>query len=125
VDARTSLFAEALAERRAQALAQRDALLAAIEETRLARSLTFADDEHDPDGSLASLDQARDSALLERTRQTLTELAEAQRRLDSGRYGTCEACGRAIDPQRLLARPETRCCVVCAAGSVGGRRPGR
>lgn len=107
-------YAELLAERVAQARTQRAALVAAIEEMRLARSLTFADDEHDPEGSMVSLDQARDAALLERTEQTLTELAAAQERLAAGAYGVCERCGRAIPPERLLARPDARLCVPCS-----------
>lgn len=110
-------YAEALTGRIARAEAQQAALIAAIESTRTARSLDFADDEHDPDGSLASLDQARDSALLERTEQTLADLAAAQRRLEDGSYGVCEVCGRAIAPERLLARPETRDCITCAERS--------
>ena len=67
-------YAAALSERVVQAEEQRAALVAAIEETRAARRLMFADDEHDPDGSTASLDQARDAALLEQTERTLSEL---------------------------------------------------
>ena len=107
-------YAEALFKRVAWAEAQRAALIAAIESTRAARSLDFADDEHDPDGSLASLDQARDSALLERTEQTLAELVAAQHRLEAGTFGVCEICGQEISPERLLARPETRDCISCA-----------
>ena len=117
-------YAEALSERIAWAEAQRAALVAAIESTRTARSLDFADDEHDPDGSLASLDQARDSALLGRTEQTLADLAAARQRLDAGTYGVCEVCSRAISPERLLARPETRDCISCAERrGRRGRRP--
>ena len=115
-------YADALSERVVQAEAQRAALAAAIEETRAARRLMFADDEHDPDGSTASLDQARDVALLEQTERTLSELAEAQQRLASGTYGVCEICGQQIPTARMLARPETRSCVVCAAARVDRRR---
>jgi RNA polymerase-binding transcription factor DksA len=115
-------YADALSERVVQAEAQRAALVAAIEETRAARLLMFADDEHDPDGSTASLDQARDVALLEQTEHTLSELAAAQRRLVSGAYGVCESCGQQIPTERMLARPETRRCVGCAAAGVDGRR---
>ena len=82
----------------------------------------FADDEHDPDGSMASLDQARDVALLKQTESTLAELAEAQLRLLSGTYGTCEICGKEIPMDRMMARPETRSCVVCASASTKRRR---
>lgn len=110
-----------VAERIAAAEAQRAALLAAIESTREARSLTFADDEHDPDGSTASLDQVRDTALLQRTEQLLVDLAIAEERLAAGRYETCERCGGRIASERLLARPETRICIGCA-GSRSRRR---
>ena len=117
-----AVYAEALARRAAQAEAQRAELVAANEETRVARSLTIADDEHDPDGSTASLDQARDVALLEQTERTLAELAEAERRLADGDYGVCEVCRRAVPPERMLARPETRRCMACAAAGAGRRR---
>lgn len=106
--------ARLLSARVAWALDQRAALRAAIERTRDARSLTFADDEHDPDGSTASLDQARDAALLARTEQLLTDLEEAQQRLASGGYGRCEVCGQEIPAERLQARPETVTCIRCA-----------
>lgn len=109
------IYAELLDERVSQARTQKAALATAIEEMRVARSLTFADDEHDPEGSMVSLDQARDAALLERTEQTLDELTAAQRRLASGTYGMCESCGRAIPTERLLARPQARLCVPCSA----------
>ena len=115
-------YAAALSERVVQAEEQRAALTAAIEETRAARRLMFADDEHDPDGSTASLDQARDVALLEQTERTLSELAEARQRLASGTYGVCEICGQQIPTARMLARPETRSCVVCAEAREDRRR---
>lgn len=114
----------ALAERVAGAEAQRDALRAAIESTREARSLNYADDEHDPDGSTASLDQVRDTALLERTERLLADLDVAQQRLASGSYETCEVCGGTIASERLLARPETRVCIRCAARTRTNRQPG-
>ncbi|WP_183340675.1 TraR/DksA family transcriptional regulator [Microlunatus antarcticus] len=108
-----------LAERTAAARAQEQALRAAIEATQDARSLTFTDDEHDPEGSTASLDQARDTALLVQVTRTLAELEAAQARLAAGTYGLCERCGRPIAEERLAARPEARFCITCAA------RPGR
>lgn len=106
--------AELLGERLAQVRAQRTALRAAIDDMRVTRSLTVADDEHDPEGSTVSLDQARDAALLDRAERTLAELVAAQERLAAGPYGVCERCGRAIPPERLVARPEARVCVPCA-----------
>lgn len=119
----TRAFADVLNERLAQAQAQEGALATAIQDMRIARSLTFADDEHDPEGSTVSLDQARDAALLDQTRRTLTELRAAQERLVAGTYGVCEMCLREIPAERLLARPEARLCVPCSARAAdrGGR----
>ena len=77
----------------------------------------FSDDEHDPEGSTASMDQVRDTALLRTVRRTLAELAAARERLAAGTYGVCKSCGRPIAPERLEARPEARTCVACAASS--------
>ena len=112
-------FADLLDQRVAQARAQQSALVGAIEEMRVARSLTFADDEHDPEGSTVSLDQARDVALLERTERTLAELVAARQRLAAGTYGRCERCGNPIPTERLVARPEARFCVGCAGAPKG------
>ena len=110
----TTVFAKLLDERLAQARAQQSALQAAIGDMRVARSLTFADDEHDPEGSTVSLDQARDVALLDRVERSIAEITAAQERLTSGTYGNCERCDREIPAERLRARPEARRCVRCA-----------
>jgi len=97
-----------------QAEEQRLSLLAAIDDMRRSRSLTFADDEHDPEGSTVSLDQARDAALLTRTEQSLSELRDAVGRLESGSFGRCQHCRQKIPAARLQARPEARLCVPCS-----------
>lgn len=112
-------YADLLSDRVATAAEQRATLQTAIADMRLARSLTFADDEHDPEGSTVSLDQARDVALLERVERSLAELRAAQERLAAGTYGGCEACGRPIATERLAARPEARVCIRCATRGSG------
>ena len=107
-------YAVLLEQRVTQAAAQQAALRTAIDDMRMARSLTFADDEHDPEGSTVSLDQARDVALLDRIERSMAELIAAQERLASGTYGVCESCGDDIPGERLQARPEARRCVRCA-----------
>lgn len=108
-------YADLLAERVAQARAQQAALAAAVEQMRVARSLTFADDEHDPEGSTVSLDQAREAALLTLTERTIAELESARQRLAEGTYGVCEICHHDIPVARMLARPEARRCVPCSS----------
>jgi len=41
----------------------------------------------------------------------LADVEHALERIANGTYGTCEACGREIDAERLRARPAARFCV--------------
>ena len=75
-------------------------------------------------------DQASRAELAERLeRLDESELRELQAiqdaiaRLDAGDYGVCEACGGPIDPERLLAIPETRICIACAQLEEDRARP--
>ncbi len=52
--------------------------------------------------------------MLDDVRRALAKLAE-------GSYSTCDACGRAISPERLEAIPWAVLCIACA-GARGGRR---
>ena len=51
---------------------------------------------------------------------TLARTERALAKLDEGTYGTCDACGRPIEPARLRARPDSVLCLACAAAE---RRP--
>jgi len=86
------------------------------------------DDEHDPEGATIAFERAQVDALMVRARQRLAEVDAARARLDSGRYGRCLACGAAIAPARLEARPTARTCITCAsvsrASSRGPSAPG-
>ncbi|MGQ0624481.1 MAG: TraR/DksA family transcriptional regulator [Sporichthyaceae bacterium] len=73
-----------------------------------------ADDEHDPEGTTA-FERAQTRALLTAALAMLTEIRDAQARVATGTYGTCERCRAAIPVQRLRARPVARTCVPCAA----------
>jgi DnaK suppressor protein len=52
--------------------------------------------------------------LLENTQDLLHEVTEALGRLDGGKYGLCQECGRDISRERLEAVPYARYCVPCA-----------
>lgn len=54
------------------------------------------------------------ATLLENETYLSGEVADALARLDSGTYGTCERCHKAIIPERLEALPYARHCVACA-----------
>ena len=73
--------------------------------------------EPDDEAGLATLSYTKDLAVatLERERQTLREIEAALGRMKTGRYGTCEACGKQIPEARLRALPWARLCVACAS----------
>jgi DnaK suppressor protein len=73
-----------------------------------------ADDEHDPEGQTIAFERSQLGALTDRARLRLAEIDAAADRLAAGTYGRCEACGRAIDPARLEARPTATTCVAHA-----------
>jgi RNA polymerase-binding transcription factor DksA len=73
------------------------------------------DDEHDPEGSTIAFEREQLAALRAQAGNHLREVDAAIARLDEGRYGRCESCGRSIGEARLGALPATRLCVRCAA----------
>jgi len=66
-------------------------------------------DEQAPDADLGLPDG--DGAILEHVDARLADVDRAIERLERGEFGTCETCGRAIDADRLRARPAARFCV--------------
>lgn len=63
-------------------------------------------------------------AISDSARLELQQIESALRRLASGRYGNCAACGAAIEPERLLAVPCTDRCRACAeTGAPRTARP--
>ena len=75
------------------------------------------DDEHDPEGQTIAFERAQAAALLSQARDRLADIDAALARVAAGTYGVCERCGESIAPQRLQARPASRTCIRCAAGS--------
>jgi DnaK suppressor protein len=51
--------------------------------------------------------------LRDRDRKLIGKIQEALARLDKGTFGKCTACGHAISPARLRARPVTDLCIDC------------
>jgi len=65
--------------------------------------------------------QGLDDALAEELR----EVEAALSRIDAGKYGYCERCGRALGHQRLRAVPAARHCIECSTGAGAGELPTR
>ncbi len=79
-----------------------------------ATSDVATDDEHDPEGHTIAWERQQIAALLDETRNTLTDIDAAEQRLEDGPYGTCTTCGLKITAERLDALPATPTCVNCA-----------
>jgi len=67
-------------------------------------------DQHQADMGTETFEREKDLSILEAIESELADVEHALRRLDEGTYGTCEACGRPIDDDRLEALPATRLC---------------
>ncbi|ATW47179.1 TraR/DksA family transcriptional regulator [Streptomyces peucetius] len=50
--------------------------------------------------------------------RVLAEIDAAFERLDRGRYGHCQECGRPVPVERLEILPYARCCVGCQRRAV-------
>jgi DnaK suppressor protein len=57
-----------------------------------------------------------DDASLSEAEAEVADVQHALGRVDDGTYGTCEACGRPIDVERLADQPAARTCAEHAAG---------
>jgi len=86
--------------------------------------LSTARDEEDQ--AQVNLLEETQFSLIEPKRQELLAIEEALERLENGSYGTCEACGKAIEPRRLAIMPQTTLCRDCQSlkekiAKAGGR----
>jgi DnaK suppressor protein len=73
-----------------------------------------SDELPDPnDRATRESDRFQELRLRDRDRKLIAKIQEALSRLDDGTFGRCEACGSAISPARLRARPVTTLCIDC------------
>lgn len=79
-----------------------------VEETG---DLSIGTDDHIADSATETLMRELDGGLEENAEHILEEIDDALRRIDDGSYGACEACGRPIGEERLLAVPWARLCI--------------
>jgi RNA polymerase-binding transcription factor DksA len=73
--------------------------------------LTGGLDQHQADVGTETFEREKDLSILENVEAELADVEHALRRITEGTYGTCEACGRPIDADRLEAMPAARLCV--------------
>jgi RNA polymerase-binding transcription factor DksA len=68
-------------------------------------------DQHPADVGTETFEQTKGLSILEQVEAQLRDVERALARLDDSTYGTCEICGRPIEPARLEARPAARYCL--------------
>ncbi|HEX8927364.1 MAG TPA: TraR/DksA C4-type zinc finger protein [Actinomycetota bacterium] len=102
-----------LEEERQRLLGVRADLLGDAETTGDAASVgELADyDQHPGDIGTEVFEHEKNVSILEQVNAQLGDIDAAFGRLDKGTYGTCEACGRPIEPARLEERPFARFCL--------------
>ena len=111
---------------------------ARIEALRSAANRLTADAQDATERELASAEQHPaelasetigleiDHSVLQHAELELLELEAAVKRVDTGSYGNCEACGQPISEGRLEAIPTARYCIEDQAKQDrNGRRNGR
>jgi DnaK suppressor protein len=65
------------------------------------------------DGTIEAVDRLNQIGVGTRLESRLERVDRALAKLDEGTYGTCDVCGKPIDPRRLKAAPESTVCVDC------------
>ncbi len=109
--------------RRASYREQVDRLSAAVEELAVAgEAPDLGDEQGFAEADSLSVERDRVLSLTALARRRIDDVDAAIRRLESGTYGACRTCRRAIPVPRLEVVPEASQCVSCANGSVLRRR---
>jgi DnaK suppressor protein len=86
-----------------------------LEEARMSES--SSDRSPDPGNAEASstkLEYAKELSLEQNTLDLLSKVQWALAKVDEGKYGICESCGKSIPLARLDALPYVTLCVDCA-----------
>lgn len=67
------------------------------------------------DSSQVTAERGETEALVSKLKEALADCEHALEKFESGTYGICENCGKAIAPARLEAMPSARLCIDCSA----------
>ena len=62
-----------------------------------------------------SLELERRLALEQGIKAQLADIESALVKIEAGKYGRCEVCGKPIEPARLAVLPQARRCMNCKA----------
>jgi RNA polymerase-binding transcription factor DksA len=102
---------ELLDQERVRLLDLKDGLTEATEDVEREPTGDPSAGGHIADAGSELFERSRDLSIVEDLDAQLADIEHATARLTKGSYGTCEACGRQIDSERLAARPATRFCL--------------
>lgn len=86
-------------------------------EDRLTHVTKEMSKSHSADSAEQAVERENDDVLLvigQETQGSIHNIRLALARISEGTYGVCANCGKAINPERLKALPETVQCVSCA-----------
>jgi RNA polymerase-binding transcription factor DksA len=83
--------------------------------------LSIGTDDHLADTATETYMRELDDGLEENVERLLAEVEAALARIDQGTYGTCLACGRPIDADRLEAVPYATLCLEDKRVEEGAR----
>lgn len=78
---------------------------------------------HMADVGTENYDQEFTLGLIENEQETLEQIQDALKRIDSGTFGRCQECSGPIAKPRLQALPYTRHCIECARKAENRESP--
>ena len=73
------------------------------------------------DGTVEAISRLTDIGVGTSLETRLARTERALAKLDEGSYGRCDGCGRALEPARLAALPDSVLCVRCAGRAAPAR----
>jgi RNA polymerase-binding transcription factor len=85
-----------------------------------ADEVAFVDDAGFSDRSHSTEERSQLISVVKALRSTLQDVERAFAKIEAGTYGTCEQCGKPIDPERLEALPWALVCIDCKHKGVTG-----
>jgi DnaK suppressor protein len=101
-----------LVEERAELQVQ----LATIEEASFAQTQSDLSgdvglDDESADAGTATFEREKDLSIEQNVRDLLAKIERALRRIDEGRFGVCDRCGKPIEMARVKALPYVDLCI--------------
>jgi DnaK suppressor protein len=101
-----------LVEERAELQVQ----LATIEEASFAQTQSDLSgdvglDDESADAGTATFEREKDLSIEQNVRDLLAKIERALRRIDEGRFGVCDRCGKPIEKARVKALPYVDLCI--------------